>query len=712
MKTQKLTLRSKLMLGFSTLAAIAMIIGIIGYSGLSSVSGYFYEVVDVRLPSIEYLKDAEIQLGKMVVAQRTLLNPNLTSEGKQKHIENMHKSYSAFKEALQKYEPLPQTSEEAAQYQQFRNVLDQWGQKNTEFEKLMSELATADIHYPMQFLKNIEKFQGDHYNLQVKASNAIRTGKLFDGGDDRTACNLGKWLPTLQTRNSEIINAINQLQAPHAKFHEAVHKIKSMLSRGDRGGAQQVYLSTMLPSAEEVFVHFTTIISESERVVNIYAQAEKHSMNGSYELLEQMMGLLNSIIDINQEIANTSIQDGDFAVGTANISILFGILIGLILAVAVSIVLTRNVMKDVGGEPALVMEIAGEIASGNLTYEFNDENSSTGIFGSIQQMTNKLKEILSEIRMGYETIATASEEISLSTQTESQGANEQASAAEEVSSSMEEMAANIEQSNANAQQTEKIAQAAALGMKNVSEASVESMNSVREIVSKITIINEIARQTSILALNAAVEAARAGEHGKGFAVVAAEVRKLADRSQVAAAEIGILSKRSLEVTELSTTRLLELIPEVEKTTSLLQEIASASSELEQGSSQINNAINMLNTTTQQNAAASEEMATAAEELSGQAQALEAAISYFRTGNENHHQKMKNLKSRNGMKGHSNHTSNGHNSFNGRNGHSGLNGKNGFHTNGHKIDGNGSTKSGKGVYLKLEETTSDADFVKF
>jgi methyl-accepting chemotaxis protein len=562
----------------------------------------------------------------------------------------------------------------------------------------------------MQFLKNIEKFQGDHYNLQVNVSNAIRTGKIFDGGDDHTTCNLGKWLPTLQTKNPVIIKSINELQTPHNQFHESVHKIKNFLSRGDRTGAQQIYLSTMIPAAEEVFVHFKKIVTESERIVDIYAQAEAHSMNGSYELLVQMMALLNNVIDINEKIAAESVKQGDIAVGYANMSIIVGILIGLFLSIIMAFIITRNIMNDVGGEPAMVMEVAREIASGNLTYAFDETNQASGIYGSIQHMTNKLKDILSEIRMGAETIANASEEISTSTQIVSQGANEQASAAEEVSSSMEEMAANIEQSNANAQQTEKIARAATLGMKNVSEASVESMNSVREIVSKITIINEIARQTSILALNAAVEAARAGEHGKGFAVVAAEVRKLADRSQIAAAEIDILSKRSLEVTELSTTKLLELIPEVEKTTSLLQEIASASSELEQGSSQINNAVNLLNTTTQQNAAAGEEMATAAEELSGQAQALEAAISYFRTETNNYQRQLKNHKSKNGFNRSSPVQTSGKNGHNGLNGRTGLqakeNNRNGFSaTNSH-------SKNGKGVYLKLEDTASDADFMKF
>jgi methyl-accepting chemotaxis protein len=269
-------------------------------------------------------------------------------------------------------------------------------------------------------------------------------------------------------------------------------------------------------------------------------------------------------------------------------------------------------------------------ADGNL----NGRKDEIGQLGAaLHVMVEKLRNILTDIMNGAENISSASSGMSSSSQQLSQGANEQASSAEEVSSSMEQMVSNIQQNTENAQQTEKIAVNVSEGIKKVSESAKESLISVRDIASKINIINDIAFQTNILALNAAVEAARAGEHGRGFAVVASEVRKLAERSKLAADEIIALAVKSVNVTESAGKLMGELIPDIEKTAKLVQEITAASLEQNSGAEQINNAIQQLNNVIQQNAAISEEMATSSEELSGQAESLKNTVTYFRLGRE-------------------------------------------------------------------------------
>ena len=284
-----------------------------------------------------------------------------------------------------------------------------------------------------------------------------------------------------------------------------------------------------------------------------------------------------------------------------------------------------------------ITEKAKLVADGDLTVELKKRSENDELMLSLTEMVKSTARIISEFKTASENISSSSQQMSSTSQQMSQGATEQASSAEEVSSSMEEMAANIQQNTDNAQQTEKISLNAATGINKVNEASAQTLKYMQEIADKVSIIGEIARQTNILALNAAVEAARAGEHGKGFAVVAAEVRKLAERSQISAVEIDLLTKNSVKATDEAGKLLANISPEIGKTAKLVQEIAAASIEQNSGADQVNNAIQQLNQVTQQNAAASEELATSSEELAGQAEGLLEMISFFKMHEDGNNQ---------------------------------------------------------------------------
>jgi methyl-accepting chemotaxis protein len=285
------------------------------------------------------------------------------------------------------------------------------------------------------------------------------------------------------------------------------------------------------------------------------------------------------------------------------------------------------------------VDVAKLVSKGDLTMDFSAmKNKGGDLDQALEEMVNNLREIASSIYNGAENVSAASQQVAAASQQMSQGAQEQASASEEVSSSMEQMVANIQQNTDNSRETEKIANKAAKDIRVSSNAVSETVDAITTIAERIAIIEEIASKTDLLALNAAVEAARAGEHGKGFAVVAAEVRKLAERSQKAAAEITDISAKTVKAAEESKLLLQNTLPDINKTAELVQEIAAASVEQNTGADQVNGAIQQLSTVTQGNASAAEQMSSNAEELSSQAEELKAAVSYFKLDNRARHAK--------------------------------------------------------------------------
>jgi len=271
---------------------------------------------------------------------------------------------------------------------------------------------------------------------------------------------------------------------------------------------------------------------------------------------------------------------------------------------------------------------AETIAAGDLTSSVMVLSERDTLGKSLGAMLEKLRSVVTDVKSAADNVAAGSQQMSAGSEQMSQGATEQAASAEEASSSIEEMNATIRQNADNAQQTEKIALKSAADALESGKAVNEAVLAMKEIAGKTSIIEEIARQTNLLALNAAIEAARAGDHGKGFAVVAAEVRRLAERSQTAAGEISKLSSSSVQVAERAGGMLAKLVPDIQKTSELVQEISAASKEQSAGADQINSAIQQLNQVVQQNAGAAEEMSSTAEELSSQAEQLQETISFF------------------------------------------------------------------------------------
>ena len=376
-----------------------------------------------------------------------------------------------------------------------------------------------------------------------------------------------------------------------------------------------VAVDTLLPLADSSSPQFNA------EKATAYLFNEYAAVAGPYLAATKDFGAFQK--ESAKAIGETAVADA----GSAKTLVMILAPIALILGVFLAWWITRSITRPVND----AVGAATRIADGDLTVRIeSDSKDEVGLLmAAMQNMIGRLTQIIGEVRTAAGNLSNAAGQVSATAQSLSQSSSEQAASVEETTSSMEQMSASIAQNTENAKVTDGMASKAAKEAADGGEAVTRTVEDMKSIASRIGIIDDIAYQTNLLALNAAIEAARAGDHGKGFAVVAAEVRKLAERSQVAAQEIGNLATSSVKQAEHAGILLSEIVPSIRKTSDLVQEIASASSEQSSGVAQINGAMGQLNQATQQNASASEELAATAEELGSQAEQLQQTMTFFK-----------------------------------------------------------------------------------
>ncbi len=578
----------KLGAGFTATVLLALILGVLSFVQLTRLNDNTDALANDWLPSVRDIGEMRAKLYDFRTNELQRLMATSDAD-KAKYESNMQVSRVAFVSAQRQYLPTISSAEE-------RGLYDEFDRRHTQYFDLADKVAGlvhgGDMEAAMTLARGDEatartemvKSLEDLVSLNAKAGEAegVAAGKTYSTGKNWIFADVAIMLVL------SVVVAVLITRSVSGPLREAVHRVNALADG-------ELLVDTKVNGRDEAGQVLTAVQNMTvtlKRVVDGQQRLSDAANRGDFDARIETQGLKGYQVELAEGL--------------------------------------HRLLETTGASINDVVRVMSAVSVGNLTQRI--EKSYEGKFAELKAHTNdtvaKLSSVVSDVTGGAEALASASEQVSATAQALSQAASEQAAGVEETGASVEQMTASISQNTDNARLTDGIASKAAEEAAEGGVAVKETVAAMKQIAAKIGIIDDIAYQTNLLALNAAIEAARAGEHGKGFAVVAAEVRKLAERSQVAAQEIGSIAGSSVELAETAGRLLNEMVPNIRKTSDLVQEITAASEEQSSGVSQINLAIGQLSQTTQQNASSSEELASTAEEMSAQADQLRRTIGFF------------------------------------------------------------------------------------
>jgi methyl-accepting chemotaxis protein len=590
------TIGRKLITAFLAVAAITLLLGLVGYYGAVKSNEAVYEIGDVRLPGVQNLLTISENAGQIKAAQRTLLSSDLSLADRERQPKTAAEAKAKYEAAWKVYEALPQTTEEAALWREFVPAWQQWEKDNAEFFRINDELDANAILSPEALQRDLQQFIGDHARLTMRVMEHVHEAAECQGGDDPTACNYGKWLAKFDSTNPELKRIIDATRPSHNAFHAAVRSAKEQTAKGDKAGAVQIIDGEMRSSVQKTYAGFDALLAEATKADELRGKLGHQLLVVSHDSETKALALLAHLVEVNEAIAAEEAKTSTAQSATLKTIAVVAMIVGVIAALGLGLFISWGINKV-------------------------------------------LRQLCSDLSAGAEQTASAAGQVSSSSQSLADGSSEQAASLEETSASIEELASMTKRNADNAAQAKELsgqtraaADVGATDMEHMRAAMDDIKRSSGEIAKIVKTIDEIAFQTNILALNAAVEAARAGESGAGFAVVADEVRALAQRCAQAAKETAAKiddsvskSEHGVGISDKVAISLQQIVERARQVDSLVAEIATASEEQSQGISQVNIAVGQMDQVTQSNAASAEESASASEELNAQAASLKEAV---------------------------------------------------------------------------------------